>query len=146
MDDKRPRQKRFCGPLTLVTDRPRVRRWIVRLSIVLPLLYVASFGPACWLLGKVPAIYPILQFAYRPLGALASCETACIGTDFFGTSLSRYGKLLLTKSNIVMGSWSLGEYQSGPFVFDARFRSNAFEFGSRDWEEELKNQNISKAR
>ena len=40
------RRARRGGPLYWIARRPR-RFWII-MAVVLPVLYVASFGPACW--------------------------------------------------------------------------------------------------
>jgi hypothetical protein len=47
--------------------------WIVALLIVLPVLYVLSFGPACWLASKSGEAYSDIRpsrglFIYWPLG------------------------------------------------------------------------------
>ncbi len=58
-------------------DRKRHRwAWIVALLIELPVLYVASFGPACWWLATTPpggrtAVAPRV---YWPLGRLAGTQ------------------------------------------------------------------------
>jgi len=46
--------------------------WIVALLIGLPVMYIVSFGPACWLVAGPAAVdvRPIMNF-YRPLGSWA---------------------------------------------------------------------------
>jgi len=41
--------------------------WIVALLIGLPALYVASFGPACWLHSAKIVPYDVIDAGYRPL-------------------------------------------------------------------------------
>ncbi len=41
--------------------------WIVALMIGLPILYVASFGPACWISSRAPVVVPFVHFSYRPV-------------------------------------------------------------------------------
>ena len=37
------------GPLTLLMTSPKFRRWVVAAVLVLlPFLYLGSFGPMCW--------------------------------------------------------------------------------------------------
>src|SRR5262245_22794311 len=48
-------------------DRKPVWPWIVALLIGLPLLYVASFGPACWLEDREVVPIGFVHTAYKPL-------------------------------------------------------------------------------
>src|SRR5262245_48081878 len=41
--------------------------WIVALLIGLPVLYVASFGPACWITSHANVGAPPIPAVYRPL-------------------------------------------------------------------------------
>ncbi len=43
--------------------------WIVALLIGLPVLYVASFGPACWISSRFNIGRKVLPTAYRPITA-----------------------------------------------------------------------------
>ena len=51
--------------------KPHVWPWITALLIGLPVSYVASFGPACWLLSGDLISYDHFNCAYRPLVNLA---------------------------------------------------------------------------
>jgi hypothetical protein len=51
--------------------------WIVALLIALPMLYVLSFGPACWFAGRAPAnaaSKTIFETTYYPI-LWAACVT-----------------------------------------------------------------------
>jgi hypothetical protein len=50
-------------------ERKPLWPWIVALLIGLPVLYVASFGPACWLADR--QIFSCVEI-YRPLAKLAA--------------------------------------------------------------------------
>jgi hypothetical protein len=69
--DERPKKRR--GPLLWLAESRR-GRWIVASAMTLPVLYVASFGPACWISSHhsagngevVTAVYkPILRLYVR---------------------------------------------------------------------------------
>jgi len=67
---KRPTKRR--GPLLWLAARSR-RFWLIA-SIVLPVLYVASFGPVCWLYHHIRApewAWTPLLWAYAPLSWIA---------------------------------------------------------------------------
>jgi hypothetical protein len=60
--------------------------WIVVLLIGLPVLYVASFGPACWLTsrefpGDIEAPQPIWMNAFIPVGKLA--DRGCAPLEWY---------------------------------------------------------------
>lgn len=42
------------GPLTLLLTSRKVRCWTVAVITLLPVLYVLSFGPACWWFSTPP--------------------------------------------------------------------------------------------
>jgi hypothetical protein len=48
-------------------QRKPVWPWIAALLVGLPVLYVASFGPACWWFSRSENRYPVLSGALRPL-------------------------------------------------------------------------------
>ena len=66
----------FCVWLgvRIVNRRERWAKWALAATVVVPMLYVASFGPACWLVSS--RVYPLIGVArvapriYWPLGAL----------------------------------------------------------------------------
>jgi len=45
--------------------------WIAAMLVGLPVLYVASFGPACWMLSNDLVSYDHVNRVYRPLVQLA---------------------------------------------------------------------------
>ena len=64
--------------------------WIAVLLIGLPVLYVASFGPACWIAfrierGGLPAPF----IAYEPV------RLACKAMPPFGDAMDRYANFLM---------------------------------------------------
>jgi hypothetical protein len=63
--------------------------WIVAVLIGPPLIYVASFGPACWFSASDPAIVPQVARFYWPLTRAAWAYPG----DFAIQALWRYGML-----------------------------------------------------
>ena len=63
----------FCVWLTvrIVNRRERWAKRILAATLLLPVLYVGSFGPACWLVGRRVLPESILTTAYRPCVFLA---------------------------------------------------------------------------
>ena len=45
----------------------RVWPWILALLIGLPVLYVASFGPACWMTMRLNLPSEVINVGYRPI-------------------------------------------------------------------------------
>jgi hypothetical protein len=52
-------------------NKPGVAFWATVVVVGLPLLYVLSFGPACWLAIRRPSLAAIVGRAYSPLTRLA---------------------------------------------------------------------------
>ena len=52
-------------------DRKPLWPWLAALLLGLPVLYVASFGPACWVSARVPALHSGFDQVYWPLGWMA---------------------------------------------------------------------------
>ena len=48
-------------------DRKALWPWIVAVLIGLPVLYVASFGPACWVTSWTRQGYEAVPVVYRPI-------------------------------------------------------------------------------
>jgi hypothetical protein len=46
--------------------------WFAVGVIALPVLYIASFGPACWLTGRTSHLGPWVAVVYGPLGRVAA--------------------------------------------------------------------------
>jgi len=59
----------FCVWLgvRIINRRERWAKWTLAVTILLPVLYVASFGPACWISSHVNAVAPIVNVAYLPM-------------------------------------------------------------------------------
>lgn len=62
-----PKWKRR-GPITLFCESQRFRWTAITAVVLIPTLYVASFGPACWISSRTGS--PILPVAYQPIGWL----------------------------------------------------------------------------
>ena len=67
--------RRRRGPISALCESPRLRRWAVAGLFAVPLLHLASFGPACWLAAtpRVAGGNDAPRFwmrCYFPVGAL----------------------------------------------------------------------------
>ena len=62
----------FCVWLTvrIVNRRERWAKWTLAAVVGLPVLYVASFGPACWITSHANAGASVNSFLFRPLAIL----------------------------------------------------------------------------
>jgi heme/copper-type cytochrome/quinol oxidase subunit 4 len=58
--------------------------WFAVVFVVLPLLYVASFGPACWISSRTVHGPAIVNVAYQPVMLLVMSNTG------LGRRLTRY--------------------------------------------------------
>jgi hypothetical protein len=79
--------------MTTSRAKPGMAFWATVVLVVVPLLYVLSFGPACWLLGSSPSRFAVAD-AYAPLVMLSQRGTvlhwfATIGTDENALALMR---------------------------------------------------------
>lgn len=71
----------------LVNRRERWAKWVLAATLVIPVTYVASFGPACWLTSQPleivtgpkplhePPPVPGLMKVYMPIAQIASSES-----------------------------------------------------------------------
>src|SRR5689334_13118600 len=67
-----PEQKRR-GPITLFCESRRFRWVVIALAaLLLPIVYVASLGPACWINLRTGAGGQAIGAFYRPIGWLYS--------------------------------------------------------------------------
>ena len=59
----------FCVWLTvrIVGRRERWAKWTLATVVSLPVLYVASFGPACWLVDRELLPSDPIELAFRPI-------------------------------------------------------------------------------
>jgi len=56
--------------MTLLCESRRFRRALIFSALLLPVLYVASFGPACWVCSRVPqssVSWEITDLLYSPI-------------------------------------------------------------------------------
>jgi hypothetical protein len=79
-------------------DRKPVWPWIVALLIGLPVLYVASFGPACWMFSDELVSYDHLSCMYRPLIRLTFH-----GPEIVQQSLRTYVRFWRGEKALIMG-------------------------------------------
>lgn len=53
-------------------SKPRtIWPWVVAIAVMLPVLYVLSFGPACWIVSRVSALHIPIMRLYTPIGVIA---------------------------------------------------------------------------
>jgi len=59
----------FCVWLAvrIVNRRERWAKWRLSVVVALPVLYLASFGPACWLRGRDLMSWERFALCYRPI-------------------------------------------------------------------------------
>ena len=62
----------FCVWLTvrIVNRRERWAKWTLALAVGLPTIYIATFGPACWVSSRTGIGIEALPWIYRPILAL----------------------------------------------------------------------------
>jgi hypothetical protein len=83
-----------------MSDRKKtgVWLWIAPLLIGLPILYVASFGPACWAVSRIDQFDRELPIIYQPIGWL------CFGYDappLLEECMAKYARLGMESSEVV---------------------------------------------
>ncbi len=79
-------------------DRRPLWPWIVALLIGLPVLYVASFGPACWLADRYPSVWIVVWKVYYPLA-----EVTERGSARLSNALMEYGVWDSWTENVPIG-------------------------------------------
>jgi hypothetical protein len=67
--------------------KPPLWPWIAAALIGLPVLYVASFGPACWIVSHSNEDLPVLPKFYVPLARLS------VRSEFVHAILRRFAKV-----------------------------------------------------
>ena len=67
--------------MTSDRKKPGVAFWATVGLVVLPLLYVASFGPACWFVGEGHLPVNALWRIYRPLAQIVTNQKRSIAGD-----------------------------------------------------------------
>jgi hypothetical protein len=72
------------GPITLFCESRRFRWSVVALNVLLPVLYIASFGPACWINLRTGRGGRDIGAFYRPIGWLYAYGGDAIG-EVIGT-------------------------------------------------------------
>ena len=61
-------ERKRRGPITLLCENRRFR-WTIIAAVLVPVLYVGSFGPACWIMSRSTASNDVPK-AYLPMGWL----------------------------------------------------------------------------
>jgi len=51
----------------IINRRERWAKWTLATVVVVPVLYVASFGPACWIVSRTDCGHAAFSEAYRPI-------------------------------------------------------------------------------
>jgi hypothetical protein len=74
-------------------ERKVVWPWIMALLVGLPILYVASFGPACWISQRAKPARAVVSAMYAPLLEIAlDADAAIIEERPFPMLLFRYAR------------------------------------------------------
>ncbi|MSR56162.1 MAG: hypothetical protein EXS05_00575 [Planctomycetaceae bacterium] len=74
--------------------KPTAGFWIVVAAVVLPVLYVLSFGPACWISSRAQPSGEIVSVIYRPLIEAMTDDSDWIRTpDWIRPALWKYASL-----------------------------------------------------
>ena len=90
----------------IVNRRERWTKWTLAAVVALPVLYVASFGPACWLVSRMEDSDSELPVVYTPLGWL------CWKSPLVKTVLHAYGRLGISGEQQVMYPVGEDTYQA----------------------------------
>lgn len=91
--------------------------WLT-LLVALPLLYVASFGPACWIVSRTAFGLPAFRLVYRPLDSIA-----WHGPYQAGDALKWYGNLGSPGNrSVILGLNDCGVRRIGPEIMNEHFR------------------------
>ena len=98
------------GPLTLLATSRSLRRWTA-VGAMLPLLYLASFGPACWTVSQLHLTPAIINTGYRPV-LLALDEIPKPAVEF----VIWYSKLGITDDSM----WLVNMCGGGNYTFSSR--------------------------
>jgi hypothetical protein len=102
----------FCVWLTvrIVNRHERWAKCMLAAVIGVPVLYVASFGPACWLTSGPAREVPVI---YRPITLVADSSKAIRSAVFwYATLQSRPGcAMIWTQAGDDPGRWAWGDPQ-----------------------------------
>ena len=77
----------FCVWLTvrIINRRERWAKWVLAAVVGLPVLYVASFGPACWLSDHEALPYGLADSFYGPLMSFSVYTNCNRALEWYGT-------------------------------------------------------------
>ena len=100
-----PERKRR-GPITLFCESRRFRRAVLAL-VLPPILYIMSFGPACWITSHTGRGANVVSIVYQPL-----FSTWWNGPKPFNGLIARYAMALAAKRWTIAGMerYQWGEY------------------------------------
>jgi len=80
--------------------------------VVASLLYVASFGPACWTTSRFGSLQPVFKIAYRPLDWAAWKAPA-----MFADAIEWWGNVGMAERWVILiGRERGGEFLPGPQI------------------------------
>src|SRR5579872_2484163 len=71
--------------------------WIAALLIGLPVLYIASFGPACWITSRLDGAHSIFNAVYAPLWR----ASRMVGGPSW-EMLDQFGRLGMGRGSVLM--------------------------------------------
>jgi hypothetical protein len=92
-----PRHRGYNRSMSEPQKKP-VWMWVVTVAIALPVLYVASFGPACWISQRTGAGGRILGVVYLPIGMAYWFTRLCEPIEAYAS----FG----TADNMKLQAWS----------------------------------------
>jgi hypothetical protein len=78
----------------IVNRRERWAKWTLAAVIAMPVLYVASFGPACWISSRTETGAGMVAIVYQPVIKIIFEPAA---PDFVRISIVKYAELLSSR-------------------------------------------------
>jgi hypothetical protein len=79
--------------VTIFNRRTWPAKWVSAVMLGGPLLYVGSFGPACWIFSRAPRSIPFPNTLYAPILEVWWQQEG----NFLGKTISRYANLGVDK-------------------------------------------------
>jgi hypothetical protein len=116
----------FCVWLTIrfVNRRERWAKWTLAVTVGLPVLYVASFGPACWISSRAEMGQTVVTWIYNPLGRLCDSQFNSIpgpSPNVWSRSLNWYATVFAADD----WSWlHIGGKRRRELVFEIKWAPN----------------------
>lgn len=116
--DERPKNPR--GPITWLASRSK-RFWLSVASV--PVLYVVSYGPACWIVSRNVVGISVFRVLYYPIAMLSYWSELAGGTPrpirkAIRESIYWYGNLFVPEDRMVWCGSLRGKHLAGPDIVD----------------------------